>query len=266
MIDKENNQRIIEVYGYPIFDEKGNVSGVIIIMRDTTKETEDSMIRSDFAYASHQLRTPVTKAMLLLEAVWEESDVEKIKTGAKESYQALESVSKLSKELLNVSEIDTDMVIPRIETVKLTDLCDNIMKEVEKKATEHEVKIIAPSVSATTSINTSPNLLKRALVEILDNAIIYSPKKSEIKLNITKDESTLLFEIMDSGLGIDLEHQPLIFTKFFRGSNFETSEIPGAGLGLYIAREYIKLSKGKIWFKTEEKKGTTFYVSIPLTA
>jgi two-component system sensor histidine kinase VicK len=75
-----------------------------------------------------------------------------------------------------------------------------------------------------------------------------------------------LFEIQDSGLGITSEQQPLVFTKFFRGSNFNSTDIMGAGLGLYIAKGCVTLLKGKIWFKSEENKGTTFYVQIPMAA
>lgn len=262
LIRKDGKEIPVGDSASPVFSEGGMVNGAIIIFRDSTIERETAGLRSDFTYASHQLRTPVTKAMWLMESVIKSGDVKKIKTGAKETYQALESIRKLSEELVAVSEIDQDTIVPVIETVKLADLFDVILNEVKKKATAHQVKIITPSISMTASVVTCPRLLQRALVEILDNAIIYSHSKSEINITVTEDNGALLFEIKDPGIGIDLEHQPLVFTKFFRGSNFKTSEIAGAGLGLYIAKRYIELLKGKIWFKTEPKQGTTFYVSI----
>ena len=74
----------------------------------------------------------------------------------------------------------------------------------------------------------------------------------------------LLVTISDTGIGIPADQQSLVFIKFFRGNNFDTTEIVGAGLGLFTAREYIKLLKGKIWFNSEIEKGSTFFVQIPL--
>lgn len=250
----------------PILNDKKEVTGAIIIMRDVSREKEASMLHSDFAYASHQLRTPVNRALWSIETVLKEEDIKKIKEGAQLAYNALKSVGKLSEELIEVSEIDQGTISPQIEEVKLTNLFDEVIDDVGKKAEGHGIKVVIPSISISASITSCQKLLKRIFVEILDNAIIYSPKDSEIKIDITNKEDAVLFEIKDSGLGIASEHQPLIFTKFFRGGNYSATEIAGAGLGLYIAKAYVKLLRGKIWFKSEEKKGTTFYISIPTTA
>lgn len=265
LINKDGNEIPISESGAPIFNKQGGVSGVIIIFHDSTREKEAARLHSSFAYASHQLRTPITKAMWTMEGILRESNIEKIKTNVIKSYQALESVNKLSEELVKVSEIDQDMVVSTIETIKLIDLWNDLIQEIKEKIAKHEVKIISPSIPTALYIDTSLKLLKTALSEIIDNAIIYSSKGSEIKVVISKNEDTLLFEVQDSGIGINADQQPLAFAKFFRGSNFDTSEIAGAGLGLYIAKEYIKLLKGKIWFNTEPKKGSTFYISIPLS-
>ncbi len=262
LITKDGKEVSVSNSADPIHSDNGDVIGVVISIRDIRKELASAGMRSDFAYASHQIRTPITKALWILEACLKKDNIEKIKENVKLAYASLGSIRRLSEELIDVSQIDQSRVISVINTVKLTDFFDDIIKEISKKAEEREIKIIVSPVSTTTIINTDSKLLKRVLIEILGNAIIYSPKKSEIKINVIDNGDGIVIEVQDSGIGISQEHQPLIFTKFFRGSNFDTTEIAGAGLGLYIAREYIKLLDGKIWFKSEENKGTTFYVSI----
>lgn len=266
LIGKDGKETPVGDSVAPLLNEKKEIIGAITIMRDVSKEKEASLLHSDFAYASHQLRTPVNKALWSMEVVLEEDDIKKIKESVKLAYNSLKSVAKLSAKLIDVSKIDQGTIIPQIEMVKLKNLFDEVISEVGEKAEEHSVKITIPQISISTSIATSQKLLKKILVEILDDAIIYSPKNSEIKINITDTKDALLIEIQDSGLGIASEHQTFIFTKFFRGNNYDTTEIAGSGLGLYIAKEYVKLLKGKIWFESKEKKGTTFYVSIPASA
>lgn len=248
-----------------ILNEDREVTGVVIVIRDISKKREDSMLHSDFAYASHQLRTPVTEALWTLETILEENNIDEIKKKTKMAHASIESVKKLSEELITVSEIDQGIISRDILQFNVQSLFDEVVEEVGKKAEVHNITIQLPIVPSEAVMNSDQKLLKRILVEILDNAINYSPPNNKILINIKDNETSTIFEIQDFGIGVDLEHQPLIFTKFFRGSNFSTSGIAGAGLGLYIARGYARILNGKIWFKSEKDTGTTFYVSIPLS-
>ena len=113
------------------------------------------------------------------------------------------------------------------------------------------------------NLDTDKNLLQRLLLEIMDNAIKYNKKNGEVVVDVRQQEDGLLIEVRDTGIGITDEQQPLIFTKFFRGTNYDTSKIPGAGLGLFISHAYIQIVKGKIWFKSETGKGTSFFILLP---
>ena len=245
--------------------EKGIVNGAIVSFRDSSREREAGRLRSDFAYASHQLRTPISKAILLLQMALEEKDPEKLRANAQESYDALRSIGTLSEQLVVVSKIDQGMIIPTIEAISLSDFVQTLLKAAQPEAAEHKTTI-APEISAKKIVTfyTSQDLLQQALLEILRNAIVYGETGGEVKLKISEQNDALLFEVYNRGIGIDNQHQALAFTKFFRGNNFDTSKIPGTGLGLYIAKEYVRLLKGKIWFKSEPGKDTSFFVSVPL--
>ena len=259
LIKKDGAEFLVGDSAAPIFDQDKKVVGAIIIFRDTSKERESQRLHSDFAYASHQFRTPVTKALWNIEVALGEKDASKKKENLKDAYLAVESINKLSSHLLEVSEIDQQKIILKIESVKLADLFDNLLKLAEKEAKEKNINIIMAPVSVAASIRTDLNLFIKALSEILENAIEYSNPGSEVKVNLIQQENKILIEIQDSGIGIPKDQQQLIFTKFFRGKNIPADSI-GGGLGLYIAREYIKLLNGKIWFESEEGGGTTFSI------
>ena len=246
----------------PIFDQNGKVSGAIIIFRDMTRERESQHLRSDFAYASHQLRTPVTQALYTLELALGEKELPIIKESMEIAYRAVKNVGRLVEQVLEVSNIDQHTVIPKFETVKLFEICDEILKLAEETAKRQNVVLTAPPISGALGIITDRKILRKALLQILENAIYYSRSGGEVRINVRLQENNVLFEIVDSGIGIPEIQQALVFVKFFRGSNIPP-EVIGAGLGLYLAREYVNLLKGNIWFKSEENKGTVFSIFIP---
>ena len=246
----------------PIFDQNGKVSGAIIIFRDMTRERESQHLRSDFAYASHQLRTPVTQALYTLELALGEKELPIIKESMEIAYRAVKNVGRLVEQVLEVSNIDQHTVIPKFETVKLFEICDEILKLAEETAKRQNVVLTASPISGALGIITDRKILRKALLQILENAIYYSRSGGEVRFNVRLQENNVLFEIVDSGIGIPEIQQALVFVKFFRGSNIPP-EVIGAGLGLYLAREYVNLLKGNIWFKSEENKGTVFSIFIP---
>ncbi len=249
----------------PLVDSAGKVVGAIIIFRDVSKEYESAKLHSDFAYASHQLATPVNKAMWSLEsALAEKGVVKKVKEKMRIAYGSIESTLKLVGQLRLISEIDQKIIIPQMESVRLADVVAETMKKFEKIAKEKKIKLDIEPISPVLGLKTDAHMLGRILFEIIENALIYGKAGSAVHIATRMQDADAYFEISGEGIGITEEQQPLIFTKFFRGGNFDTTDIVGAGIGLFIAREYVKLLKGKIWFKSESGKGTVFFVSLPV--
>ncbi len=241
----------------------GSIVGAIIIFRDISKEEETQSLRSDFAYASHQLRTPVAQAAWNIEIALEAKDKEEARKYLEIAADSMKSVVKLAEHLVEVSAIDQGRKFAEMRGIRLSDVFESALRNAGKKAESLGVKITVAPIPALIEITTDAKLLERILFEILDNAVIYSPEKSEVFISTNVTGEGLLVEIRDSGIGIRPEEQPLVFTKFFRGGNFDKNKIPGAGLGLFIAGEYVGLLGGKIWFNSETDKGTTFFVRIP---
>jgi two-component system sensor histidine kinase VicK len=102
-----------------------------------------------------------------------------------------------------------------------------------------------------------------AIQNLLENAIRYNKVGGEIEIILKEKEKEIEFSIRDTGIGIPKNQQSRVFTKFFRGSNAIRMETEGSGLGLFIAKNIIEAHGGRIWFESEEGKGTTFYFTLP---
>ena len=260
---KQNKEEIyVGDSSAPIMDINGKVSGVIIVFRDLTKDSNAQSLKTDFQYAAHQMRTPVTKILWDLESALDIESKEQRNAILMNAIDSAASISKLADQLLSMAEIDQDIVIARYETIDLFSAISGIFANLDKVAKRSNIKLACKS-NEPVAIDADKKLLERILFEVIDNAIKYNKDSGGVEVTVQKSNGDVVIEIRDTGIGITDEHQPLIFNKFFRGSNYDTSKIPGAGLGLFISRAYIKLMKGKIWFKSEAGKGTSFSVLLP---
>jgi len=265
LIDKDGKEIPVGDSAAPIFDSSGIVIGAIIVFRDISMEKESSSLKSDFTYASHQLNTPVTKALWSLESALDETDIPKIKEKLGIAYQSTKSIQKLNSQLSIISEIDQKAIIPKYENVRLVDLVGEVVKDFQNICKECQITFNVEPVSPVLGLKTDSKMLKRILIEIAENAMYYNKPGGNINLKTNIQDNNIIFELSDNGIGIVEDQKALIFTKFFRGNNFDTTNIIGAGLGLFIAQNYVKQLSGKIWFNSEKEKGTIFFISLPLS-
>lgn len=247
----------------PVVNARGQAVGAIVIFRDSTKEVEDERMRSDLAYATHQLRTPVTEALWNLEIAINESSEEKKKEDLLVVYSSLMNIKKLTEHLVEVSGFDQGAKVVKLESINTVDLFREVRNSLAKIIEKQKTQISFSAVPSMLMIETDPKILGKALYEIFENSVLYSPEGSKVVVTASLQGKNFIVEIIDHGFGIPGMEQPIIFTKFFRGTN-RGLNTAGAGLGLFIAKECVRLLGGKIWFESEEGVGTTFYVSIPM--
>ncbi len=264
-VDKAGNDIPVGDSAAPVFDDAGNVTGAIIVFRNSSEEKESRTLKSDFAYASHQLNTPVTKALWSIDQAIEEKDMVKIKDKLNIAHQSIKSTQKLVSQLYTVSIIDQKNILPSYKNVNLANLFETAVSSLKEKADKSNIIIKTEGISYLAEIKTDPKLLEQVFIELIENAINYNKPEGEIDIRVSIDENkkNIILSFKDNGIGIPPEQQSIIFTKFFRGNNFDTTEIVGAGLGLFICHEYVNILGGKIWFDSEKGK-TIFFVSLPL--
>ncbi len=230
---------------------------------------KNSDLQSDFVnLTSHQLRTPLSGMKWLLELL-QKTDTgnlnRKQRDFIEKIYSSNERMIALVNDLLEVSRIEGGKAKLYLQPTDLTVIIRGLLKEkakeVQKKnlqisfTTEHEPFPLA---------RTEPNKIKQALSNLLSNAIAYTPPAGKISIDLKTSGAEILCTIVDSGVGIPKQQQRQVFSKFFRGSNVLQIEATGTGLGLYITKAFIEASGGRIWFKSQEGKDTTFYFTLPI--
>ena len=242
--------------------------GAIEIFRDITKEKEIDKAKSEFvSLASHQLRTPLSTINWYSEMLLA-GDAGKINKEQKkyldEIYTGNQRMVELVNALLNVSrlELGTFMVEPK--PTDIIELAKSVVSGEEPNVFKRKINLIEKYDKKMPKLNVDPKLLRMVFQNLISNAVKYTPEKGKIDFSIKKNKESVLITVADTGYGIPKKQQGEMFKKLFRADNIRALDTEGTGLGLYIVKSVVEHSGGKIWFESEENKGTTFYVELPL--
>lgn len=178
--------------------------------------------------------------------------------------------------LLNVSRLELGTFSVSPEPTDVIKIIRSVLDEVKLQVDEKNIGI-EEKHETVPLISLDPKLFRIIVQNLFTNAIKYTPKnghvrselsvkkKEEIVNNREIAEDSLVFIVSDNGYGIPINQQNKIFDKLFRADNIKDKETDGTGLGLYIIKSIVEHSKGSVWFTSEENKGSTFYIILPLT-
>lgn len=221
--------------------------------------------REFISITAHQLRGPLTSIQWAIELFLNKEKMEDRVRAEFDSVQhSLKHLDILLDILLNVYRIEEGKLNISTRPADIVKIVKGYIIEekpiIEKKTLKFELKDAPESLMAVTDTSAVTNIIQ----SLISNAIDYTPDGGRIEVFLEKKNATFVFKVSDTGIGIPQNEQPRMFEKFYRASNARAVKSQGTGLGLYIAKQAAKLLGGKIWFESEEGRGATFFVELPL--
>ena len=167
--------------------------------------------------------------------------------------------------LLNISRLEMGTFTIDPGVVDVVVMANDVLEELQLDIAKKCLDIVKNVSQERVDMVADPKLLRIVFQNLLSNAVKYTQEGGTILVTIEQQEDEYLFSVSDTGFGIPKKDQPLIFNKLFRADNAKQQGVEGTGLGLYITKTIVEKSGGKIWFESEENKGTTFLITFPLT-
>ncbi len=278
----------ISVASFPIFDNNQQLIGMGALLNDVTRLNQMLKLRSQFvAIASHELRTPMTGvvgfAELLLNREVEPATRER---WAQTIYNESLHVTHIIENMLNISKIEGGILELKRTFSPLSQTLQKVVNKVKTNYPDRDITLDFGDLNDNaTRLLADENYLTEALVQIVDNALKFSPLNTMVELSLRqctsldllppnlssnslinlKDENQpwLLLSVRDYGVGIQTEDLENIFEPFYRSKNSPNGPVSGSGLGLPLARKLIELHNGRVTLESIPAEGTTFYIVLP---
>ena len=244
-------------------EDQTTTIGDVIILRNITVFKELDFAKTNFiATVSHELKTPIASIKLSLQLL------EKPETGKinEEQEQLIESIKedsqrllKITGELLDMAQLETGNIHLSIEKSNPYQMVKYAIDAVKVRADQKEIELIIDGEDELPDVKADSEKTGWVLINFLTNAITYSSNQSKIIVKLKRENSQVVFQVVDSGKGIDKRYKDKVFDKYFQipGSNKS-----GTGLGLAISKEFIEAQSGTIGVECELGLGSTFYFKL----
>jgi len=258
-IDTLRGERWISISGVRFF------GGTVYAFRDLTDVRRLEEIKADFiATASHELRTPLAavygaaQTLLRHDFALDETGRERfVSLIADES----ERLGRIVNEILLANQLDAGRVDMEVEPFEPADLVERVV-EAMRAHTPPTVTVSHSAAEDLPSVSADSDKVRQVLVNLIENAIKYSPEGGHVAVEVGEHEGAVRFGVRDEGLGIAPEDQDRIFEKFYRADPHMVRGVGGTGLGLYICKELVSRMGGRIWVEPNDGKGSAFFFEL----
>ncbi|MBL6007717.1 PAS domain-containing protein [Bacillus halotolerans] len=262
-------RRYFEVDGVPIMGPDDEWKGIVLVFHDMTETKKLEQMRKDFvANVSHELKTPITSIKgfteTLLDGAMEDKEAlsEFLSIILKESKR----LQSLVQDLLDLSKIEQQNFTLSIETFDAAKMLADIETLLKHKATERGISLQLNVPKDPLYVAGDPYRLKQVFLNLVNNALTYTPEKGSVAINVKPGETEIQIEVSDTGIGIQKEEIPRIFERFYRVDKDRSRNSGGTGLGLAIVKHLIEAHEGKIDVTSEPGRGTMFTVTLKRAA
>jgi two-component system phosphate regulon sensor histidine kinase PhoR len=268
LVRPDGTQVAVSILASPIMEDD-SVKGCIVTLRDAREQRALDQMKTEFiSLASHQLRTPLTGLR------WYASTLAEGQAGGlnpqqqglmKEIEACIDQMVGLVDDLLDVSRLDQGILALSLAPLSLAEIAADVAKKLESKASEFRVSVVVDdSLASAPSVLGDKRLLTEVFTNLVDNAIKYTPKNGKVKVAAYQEGPDVVVSVTDTGVGISSADAEKLFKKFSRIENPLSNRERGTGLGLYFAKGVVEMHRGRIWVRSIEGKGSTFFVGLPI--
>ncbi|OOV20313.1 ATP-binding protein [Flavobacterium sp. LM4] len=256
-------KEILNITITPTGEEKEINIGDVIILRNITLFKELDFAKTNFiAIVSHELKTPIASIKLSLQLL------ENAKTGDMndDQKQLVESIKddsqrllKITGELLNLSQLETGNIQLNIEKSNPNTIANYAVEAVKVQADQKQIQLIINAAENLKNVKADSEKTGWVLINYLSNAIRYSSEKSTIFIKLKEENNQIVFQVIDTGKGIDPRYKDKVFDKYFQ---IPGSPKSGTGLGLAISKEFIEAQNGTVGVESNLGLGSTFWFAL----
>jgi PAS domain S-box-containing protein len=256
-------ERWISISGVAFF------GGTVFAFRDITDAHRLDELQAEFiATASHELRTPLAAVYGAAQTLRRHDFA--LDDAGRERFISLiveesERLGRIVNQILLANQLEMGRLDLETEPFDARDLLERVAEAARTHAPP-QVSLEVAAAEALTPVAADKDHVRQILVNLVENAIKYSPDGGTIELRAETTDDAVLFRVADEGIGIPDDEQPRIFEKFYRLDPNMTRGIGGTGLGLYICSELVERMGGRIWVASRERKGSEFYFELPAVA
>ena len=257
-IIRNSNREILLILEQYLSEDFSFAYGTERIVTKNTRITEErESTKALVTDISHQLKTPMAALKTCFYIYLDASDADEKMEFLKRSEAQLEKLEQLIASLMNISRLETAMISLTKEPILLSDLLVDAVNGVYEKARRKNIEI---SLQKTENIalQLDKHWTTEAVINVLDNAVKYSPQNSHITISIEKQHFYTLVKITDEGIGISQSEYNKIFQRFYRSNHSYVKKTEGSGVGLYLTRMILERQGGLIRVESVPEKGSTF--------
>ena len=254
-------ERILRCHLAPVRVEERQVIGGVVVLTDITELRHLEQVRREFvANVSHELKTPLTSITGYLDTILESSPEASTREGFLRIISSeAERMAFLIEDLLELSRLEArSPEVISLSIHPLQPVVEKVMAVVQRQAESREIELRAEMDSSPLKVMMIPGEIEQVLLNLMDNAIKYTPEGGEVVVRLTALREEVMVEVEDNGIGIPKEDQDRIFERFYRVDKARSRKEGGTGIGLSIVKHILKGHGAEIEVDSQPQLGSTF--------
>ena len=254
-------QRSLRLSAAPIRDPDGRITGAVCVIVDLTAEIAFDHLKDQFlSVAAHELRTPVAVIKSSTQVALEDSHSDE---GLKRTLDRIDRgasrIDRIVADLLDASQLQLGRLSLHPAPLDLGALVAEAARDVAESAPQHSLELRCAPVT----VDGDGRRLRQVVTQLLRNAIKYSPRGGAVEVSVARDGAEAVVAVHDHGVGIARDRQASVFESFYSAHSGTAHDYGGLGVGLHVAREFVRRHGGRMWFESEEDVGSTFCFALP---